>query len=83
MGKSPFHAKAMIWSTRSLGQVALNQTRKHTTAIDLATNQTCPGMGSKPFVPPRNRAVAMTAVAIGARNSASWKTANFMPLYSV
>ena len=81
--KSPFHANSIIWSTRRRGQVALIHSRQKTTRNTFSTNHAWPGTGSKPRQPPRKTAVMTTAVTMGAMNSASWSTANFMPLYSV
>ena len=80
---SPFHANPIIWSTRSLGQVARIHSSTNTTTNVLTINQICPGMGEKPFVPPRNRVTIIIAFMIGAMNSARNSSANLMPLYSV
>ena len=42
-----------------------------------------PGMGHHPLQPDRNRVAMMAETMIGAMNSASWNSPNFMPLYSV
>ena len=80
---SGFHANPMIWSTRSLGHVALNHSRTNITTNIFNTNHACPGTGSKPFVPPRNNVVTTAAVIIGAINSAKNRIANLIPLNSV
>ena len=80
---SPFHANPIIWSTRSLGHVALTHSSANTTKKVLRTNHTWPGMGSKPCVPPRKRVVMIIALIIGAMNSARNSSANLIPLYSV
>ena len=81
--KSPFHAKAMIWSTLRRGQVALNHSSTKITRNIFSANHACPGIGSKPFVPPRKRVATTAAVTMGAMNSARNRMANLIPLNSV
>ncbi|SVC25658.1 uncharacterized protein METZ01_LOCUS278512, partial [marine metagenome] len=81
-GNSTFHARLMIWSTRSLGKVALTQSNMNQKNHTFIKNQRCDGR-TGPSHPFKNNVAIMAETPNGAMNSASWNVPHFIPLYSV